>query len=72
MSDTPIKVGIIGFGRSGCNIHANAIAKMQDRFIITAICDEIPERRTHEAFPDAKSKRFSPTKRISSAQSTAT
>ena len=41
MSETPIKVGIIGFGRSGCNIHANAIAKMQDRFIITAICDEL-------------------------------
>lgn len=55
MSDTPIRVGIIGFGRSGCNIHANAIAKMQDRFIVTAICDEIPERRTHEAFPEAKS-----------------
>ena len=54
MSETPIKVGIIGFGRSGCNIHANAIAKMQERFIVTAICDEIPERRTHEAFPEAK------------------
>ena len=50
----PIKVGIIGFGRSGCNIHANAIAKMQDRFTVVAICDEIPERRTHEAFPEAK------------------
>ena len=50
----PIKVGIIGFGRSGCSIHANGIVKMQDRFTIVAICDEIPERRTHEEFPNAK------------------
>ena len=49
-----IKVGIIGFGRSGCRIHADAIAKMQDRFTVVAICDELPERRTHEAFPEAK------------------
>ena len=51
----PIKVGIIGFGRSGCNIHANAIVKMQDRFTIVAICDEIEERRTHADVPNAKS-----------------
>ena len=50
----PIKLGIIGFGRSGCSIHADAIAKMQDKFTVCAICDEIPERRTHEAFPNAK------------------
>ena len=50
----PIKVGIIGFGRSGCGIHANGIEKMRDRFTICAICDEIPERRTHESFPEAK------------------
>ena len=30
----PIRVGIIGFGRSGCSIHANAICKMRDRFNI--------------------------------------
>ncbi|MBO5766683.1 MAG: Gfo/Idh/MocA family oxidoreductase [Lentisphaeria bacterium] len=50
----PIKVGVIGFGRSGCGIHASGITKMRDRFNIVAICDEIPERRTHEEFPDAK------------------
>lgn len=50
----PIKVGIIGFGRSGCSIHASGIEKMQDRFTICAICDEIPERRTHASFPNAK------------------
>ena len=50
----PIKLGIIGFGRSGCKIHADAIAKMQVKFTVCAICDEIPERRTHEAFPNAK------------------
>ena len=55
MADTPIKVGIIGFGRSGCGIHADGIAKMKDRFTVCAICDELPDRRTHEEFPEAKS-----------------
>ena len=50
----PIKVGIIGFGRSGCGIHADAIAQQQEKFTVVAICDELPDRRTHEAFPQAK------------------
>ena len=49
-----IKVGIIGFGRSGCGIHADAIKHIPEQFTVTAICDELPDRRTHEAFPDAK------------------
>ena len=47
----PIKVGIVGFGRSGCGIHASAIKDMRDMFDVVAIADFIPERRTHEAFP---------------------
>ena len=35
----PIKVGIVGFGRSGCNIHANGIARMRDMFDVVAIAD---------------------------------
>lgn len=50
----PIKVGIVGFGRSGCGIHAEAIAKMQDKFTVVAIADFIEERRSHAAFPQAK------------------
>ena len=50
----PIKVGIIGFGRSGCGIHVEAIRGIQEQFVVVAICDEIPERRSHEAFPNAK------------------
>lgn len=48
-----IGVGIIGFGRSGCGIHANALAQMRDRFDVVAICDLLPERRSSEKFPQA-------------------
>ncbi|PTY05384.1 gfo/Idh/MocA family oxidoreductase [Verrucomicrobia bacterium LW23] len=51
---TPIRVGIIGFGRSGFGIHANAIASLRDRFTVTAVYDPLPERRSHEDFPDLK------------------
>lgn len=51
----PIKVGIVGFGRSGCGIHADSIAaSMRDMFEVVAIADFIPERRYHDAFPQAK------------------
>ncbi|MBQ7393721.1 MAG: Gfo/Idh/MocA family oxidoreductase [Lentisphaeria bacterium] len=50
----PIKAGIIGFGRSGCGIHANAIENMPGKFTVTAICDELPDRRKYDAFPNAK------------------
>ncbi|MGE4565065.1 MAG: Gfo/Idh/MocA family protein [Victivallaceae bacterium] len=55
MSQNPvIKVGIVGFGRSGCCIHADAIAKMRDRFEVVAICDPLPDRRNHPEFPAAR------------------
>ena len=50
----PNKVGIIGFGRRGCKIHADASALQKDKFTIVAICDELADRRSHEAFPEAK------------------
>ena len=50
----PIKVGIVGFVLSGCGIHASAIKDMRDMFDVVAIADFIPERRSHEAFPNAK------------------
>lgn len=52
--DSPLAVGIIGFGRSGCDIHANAIKQMPDRYQVVAICDPLPERRTDERWPQAK------------------
>jgi len=50
----PIAVGIIGFGRSGCSIHANAYLQMQDRFRVAAIYDPLLERRIHPDWPEAK------------------
>lgn len=40
MVDAIIKVGIIGQGRSGYNIHAVALARMDDRFRIVAVSDQ--------------------------------
>ena len=54
-SNAVVKVGIVGFGRSGCNIHAKAIAMMPEMYTVTAICDLLPERQTHESFPMARS-----------------
>ncbi len=40
-----IRVGIIGQGRSGRNIHANTIINLvKDKFEVAAVCDRIPER----------------------------
>lgn len=42
-----IKVGIIGQGRSGRNIHRHlfeTVAKLQERFDVVAVADPIPER----------------------------
>lgn len=39
-----IKVGIAGLGRSGWNIHADAIATMQSMFRVVAVVDSSPER----------------------------
>ncbi len=49
-----IKVGIVGFGRSGFGIHANGISGMPEMYTVCAIADPLPERRTHEKFPNAR------------------
>ena len=44
MADAPIRVGIIGLGRSGWSIHADAIAE-HDGFDVAAVADPVEERR---------------------------
>ena len=39
-----IKVGIIGQGRSGHNIHVSSLSQMSEMFEIAAVCDVIEER----------------------------
>lgn len=41
----PIRVGIIGQGRSGRSIHAEALKKLSDQYVIAAVSDEMEERR---------------------------
>ena len=45
MSSKILKVGIIGQGRSGRNIHGNNLVKMADQYKIAAVCDQLPERQ---------------------------
>ena len=42
----PIKVGIAGLGRSGWDIHAEALADLADQFSIIAVCDPDFTRQT--------------------------
>lgn len=44
-SPSPISVGIAGFGRSGCNIHARAIKEMPELFTLRKVFDPLEERR---------------------------
>ncbi|MEQ7008805.1 Gfo/Idh/MocA family oxidoreductase [Actinopolymorpha sp. B17G11] len=44
MPDAPLRVGILGLGRSGWNIHADAIAE-HDGFDVTAVADPVEDRR---------------------------
>lgn len=45
MTDTPIRVGIAGLGRSGWAIHAHLLAPLTDTYRIAAVADEDPARR---------------------------
>lgn len=40
-----LKVGVIGFGRSGRNIHTAHFSKDSDRFKVTAVTDKLEDRR---------------------------
>ncbi|WP_162606544.1 Gfo/Idh/MocA family protein [Jiangella asiatica] len=44
MINTPIRVGLIGLGRSGWDLHAAGLAEL-DQYTIVAVADPDPERR---------------------------
>jgi len=59
-SKKPIKIGIVGLGRSGYNIHVRRL-RDDKRYVITAVTDWIPDRREQvgeelgcEVYPDHK------------------
>lgn len=43
-----LRVGVIGQGRSGHNIHVHSLSLMPEKFQVAAVCDEI-EERTNDA-----------------------
>jgi scyllo-inositol 2-dehydrogenase (NADP+) len=45
MSHKILKVGIIGQGRSGRDIHGNLLAQINEYYTIAAVADSIPERQ---------------------------
>ena len=45
MNTSPIRVGIIGLGRSGWSIHALGLQQMPEHYRIVAVADLITERR---------------------------
>ena len=45
MSSAVLRVGIIGQGRSGRNIHGAQLIKMPDKYRIVAVADGLPDRR---------------------------
>jgi len=45
MNTSPVRVGIIGLGRSGWSIHALGLKQMPERYQIVAVADLIAERR---------------------------
>ena len=45
MTQTPIRVGIAGLGRSGWDIHAHLLAPMNEHFQVVAVVDADPARR---------------------------
>ncbi len=51
MSMQKVKVGILGLGRAGRNMHAAELAQYPELFEIVAGCDRDPRRRVH--LPDA-------------------
>ena len=46
---TPVRVGIIGLGRSGWNIHAAGLRDLGDQFRVVAVADPMAERREEAA-----------------------
>ena len=48
-SNQPIRVGMVGIGRSGWGMHVPALAARANKFSVVAACDLIPERRERMA-----------------------
>lgn len=44
-TQTPLRVGISGFGRSGCGIHAHAFGLLPNLFTVKAVFDPLESRR---------------------------
>lgn len=44
-SSSPIRVGIIGLGRAGWDMHCRELEGRGDTFSVVAVCDPLPERR---------------------------
>lgn len=55
----PLKVGIIGLGRSALSRHLPVLKKMSDLFSVVAVCDITKERRTivEKEFPNVRTYR---------------
>lgn len=49
MSSNPIRVGIVGLGRSGFGIHATNMPQLPDMYRIVAVTDLIPQRLSETA-----------------------
>lgn len=49
MAKKKLRVGIGGYGRSGCDIHARWLREAGGRYKIVAVSDELPERRAEAA-----------------------
>ena len=41
----PVRVGIAGYGRSGCDIHGRWLVEVPEQFTVVAVADQLPERR---------------------------
>ena len=55
----PIRIGIVGLGRAGLDMHCPELAEMPELFKIIAVCDPVKERRdvAVERFPDCRTYR---------------
>ncbi len=55
----PIRIGIVGLGRAGLDIHCPELAQIPELFRIMAVCDPVKERRDMavERFPDCRTYR---------------
>ncbi|MDR2850023.1 MAG: Gfo/Idh/MocA family oxidoreductase [Verrucomicrobiota bacterium] len=55
----PIRVGIVGLGRAGLEMHCPELAQLPELFKIIAVCDPVKERRdvALERFPECRTYR---------------